>query len=180
VRHFEVSLYDNGSLRWTSRTVSEPPGHRQISSARYSGTEFSMSIGIDHDPQSDAFNGITEQLISAGMITIAGAGSGVLVGDQITGTFRGDFTFFSTDGQGNVVNGSYCTAADHTFVLSPTPHMWMVTGVVLDAASSQAIPKATVEWSGLAEGWGDRGHGVTTDNLGHYRMGVSSLGGPGA
>jgi hypothetical protein len=37
-----------------------------------------------------------------------------------------------------------------------------------------------VEWAGLAEAWGDRGHGVTTDSSGFYRMNVGPLGGPGS
>jgi hypothetical protein len=39
---------------------------------------------------------------------------------------------------------------------------------------------ANVEWAGLAEAWGDRGHGVQTDQDGFYKMSIGPLGGPGS
>ena len=55
-----------------------------------------------------------------------------------------------------------------------------VTGVVRDAVSGAALPGAQVEWAGIAEAWGDRGSGVTTDAEGRYQLWVGPLDGPGS
>jgi hypothetical protein len=182
VRHFVAGLYQNGSMRWTSATVTEPPGHRQVSSAQFSGDQLAMNIGTPQDPQSDAFNGITDVLGTSGIVNISGAGSGVVRNGQISGTLQGVFSFYGPPNSQGMVTGVYCAAADHTFMLSTLSNAssWTVEGVVLDADSSQPIAGAGVEWMGLAELWGDRGHGVTTDGAGKFRMVVSNLGGPGA
>jgi hypothetical protein len=56
----------------------------------------------------------------------------------------------------------------------------MVTGLVKDAVTGEPITDAAIEWTGLAEAWGDRGHGVKTDANGHYQLPVGQLGGPGS
>lgn len=181
VRHFRATLYSNRSLRWSSPSVQEPPGHAQFSSGRLDGDRFSLVIGTKEDPQSDAFHGITEYVDKSSIITIAGTGTGVLKDGQITGTFEGDFNFYqrAPDGSGDAL---FCSAVDHSFVLeAPTPKLGAtVVGTVLDADSLQPIAGATVEWAGLAEAWGDRGHGVRTDANGRYSEAVGGLGGPGA
>lgn len=55
----------------------------------------------------------------------------------------------------------------------------IVSGIVTDL-SQRPLSGASVEWAGLAEAWGDRGHGVTTGANGAYTMGVGPLGGPGS
>ena len=62
---------------------------------------------------------------------------------------------------------------------SPTSPALTVSGVVVDGTSGLRISGAQVEWAGLAEGWGDRGHGVFTAADGSYTMAVSPAG-PGA
>jgi hypothetical protein len=55
----------------------------------------------------------------------------------------------------------------------------LVSGIVTDV-SQRPLSDANVEWAGLAEAWGDRGHGVRTDANGAYTMRVGPLGGPGS
>jgi hypothetical protein len=184
VRRFVATLNRNDSLRWSSPTVDEPGGHAQRSSGHLDGSRFSLVIGTKEDPQSDAFHGITEILAGAGIVNIAGTGTGSVKDGQITGTFEGEFNFYHGHGDGTV-DGIFCSAADHSFVLSPqaTPpadEISTVTGFVLDDTSWQPLVGAVVEWAGLAEAWGDEGHGVFTDAAGRYVLQVSHLGGPGA
>lgn len=54
-----------------------------------------------------------------------------------------------------------------------------VTGMVTDP-SQRPLSDVNVQWAGLAEAWGDRGHGVRTDANGAYTLGVGPLGGPGS
>jgi hypothetical protein len=59
----------------------------------------------------------------------------------------------------------------------PSPQVGVtvsVMGFVTDPAG-QGLPGATVEWTGLAEAWGDRGHGVATDSTGAYSVPVGPL-----
>jgi hypothetical protein len=87
-----------------------------------------------------------------------------------------------------VVNGDFMSIADGfsgypksnlvTFnVISPD--MGYVTGVVTDAVTKEPIAGASVEWAGVAEAWGDRGHGVMTDANGTYQMLVGPVPGGG-
>lgn len=55
----------------------------------------------------------------------------------------------------------------------------LVSGIVTDV-SQRPLSDANVEWAGLAEAWGDRGHGVRTDANGRYTANVGPLGGPGS
>ena len=55
----------------------------------------------------------------------------------------------------------------------------LITGMVTDAATGLPLKGARIEWAGLAEAWGDRGHGVVTDASGAYSLSVGPLGGPG-
>jgi hypothetical protein len=51
---------------------------------------------------------------------------------------------------------------------------------VTDAVTDTALAGANIEWTGLAEAWGDRGHGVVTKADGSYELVISNLGGPGS
>jgi hypothetical protein len=57
---------------------------------------------------------------------------------------------------------------------------FVVTGRVTDAVTDTPLAGANVEWTGLAEAWGDRGHGVVTKTDGSYEVVISGLGGPGS
>src|SRR5215831_8755660 len=54
-----------------------------------------------------------------------------------------------------------------------------ISGTVTDTLD-QPLAGANVQWAGLAEAPGDRGHGVMTDAQGAYDLNVGNLGGPGA
>jgi hypothetical protein len=56
----------------------------------------------------------------------------------------------------------------------------VVIGIVTDSATRLPLAGALISWTGLAEAWGDRGHGVATDADGAYQLAVSDLGGPGS
>jgi hypothetical protein len=56
----------------------------------------------------------------------------------------------------------------------------MVIGVVKDAVTGEPISDAVIEWTGFAEAWGDRGHGVKTDANGHYQFQVGNLAAQGS
>jgi carboxypeptidase family protein len=56
----------------------------------------------------------------------------------------------------------------------------IVTGVVRNEINGDPIAGVAIEWTGLAEAWGDRGHGVKTDQSGRYELPVGPLGGPGS
>src|SRR5512139_1185234 len=81
-----------------------------------------------------------------------------------------------------VVQVSVAGELEQDFRLVPAGNVsgGTLSGVVRDAASSQPIAGASVIWAGLAEVWGDRGHGVTTDANGRYLLPISDLGGPGS
>jgi hypothetical protein len=51
-----------------------------------------------------------------------------------------------------------------------------VTGTVIDSVSKQVLVSANVQWAGLAEAWGDRGHGVFTNSHGVFTLPVSEHG----
>jgi hypothetical protein len=87
-----------------------------------------------------------------------------------------------------VANGDFMSIADGfsgypksnlvTFnVISPD--LGQVTGVVTDAVTKEPIVGASVEWTGVAEAWGDRGHGVMTNANGTYKMFVGPVPGAG-
>ena len=63
---------------------------------------------------------------------------------------------------------------------SPANTTYMVTGTVTNGATGVTIAEAAIEWAGLAEAWGDRGHGVTTGSDGVYHIQIGQLGGPGS
>jgi hypothetical protein len=174
-----ATLHDDGRVSWSSPAVSQPPGHVQVSSASWDGDVFRLVIGTNEDPQSDAFHGIMEAL-AGGEVNIAGSGNGRASGLEIVGTFDGVFSYYppsSAAGAGAI----YCSAADHSFRLVPTSTSpAAISGMVVEAATSSPIAEARVEWAGLAEAWGDEGHGVLTDASGRYSMTVGRLGGPGA
>lgn len=62
----------------------------------------------------------------------------------------------------------------------PTQGRYIVTGRIIDAATNSPLAAANVEWAGLAEAWGDRGHGVVSKADGSYELVISGLGGPGS
>jgi hypothetical protein len=63
---------------------------------------------------------------------------------------------------------------------SPSNTTYSVTGTVTNGATGLPIASVAIEWAGLAEVWGDRGHGVTTGSEGVYHIEIGQLGGPGS
>jgi carboxypeptidase family protein len=58
--------------------------------------------------------------------------------------------------------------------VAPNPSIPRIHGFVTDAFG-QPLTGARVEWAGVAEAWGDRGHGVPTDTQGAYTFGINGL-----
>jgi hypothetical protein len=114
-RSYVASFMNDGSIQWSGPTVHAPPGHRTISSGSLVGNRFSFSLGLKHDPQSDEFNGIWDNLSASEYFNIEGNGDGRIEGATISGSFSGLFAFYtrSATETGDV----WCKADDHGFSL---------------------------------------------------------------
>ena len=108
-RSYSATLLTDGRIQWSAPTMHPPPGHSTVSNGSMSGDRFSFSLGLSHDIQSDAFNGIWDTLSASSSLTIEGKGDGMVQGTSITGAFDGPFVYY----EGEQVTG--CFAADHRF-----------------------------------------------------------------
>jgi hypothetical protein len=117
-RTYTATFFPDDRLEWTGPTVSQPPGHRQISSGTCSEDVFSFFLDVERDPQSDDFHGIWDVMGGGTFLNISGKGSGTVHDGEITGLLKGLFAFYEPVQNPNVlVKGHYCMAADHRFRL---------------------------------------------------------------
>jgi hypothetical protein len=113
-RTYSATLLASGDIRWTGPTLHPPSGHGTISSGQLSSSSFSFSVDVPHDPQSDQFNGIWDEIGGGTVLTIAGKGIGEPHGSEIIGTFNGLLAFYGPS-QPDGIKPQYCNATDHRF-----------------------------------------------------------------
>jgi hypothetical protein len=74
VRSYTATMTPDGAILWSGPTVHPPNGHNIISAGSFSESRFSFSVGKAHDPQSDAFNGIWDNVSGSEVFNIEGKG----------------------------------------------------------------------------------------------------------
>ncbi len=117
-RTYTMTIRSTGDIQWTGPTVHPPSGHRTVSSWAFTGDVFSFSVDTDHDPQSDDFHGIWDDMGNGTVLNISGKGAGTVHGDEITGTLNGLIAFYQPvvpAQPGVLIEGHYCQAVDHAF-----------------------------------------------------------------
>jgi hypothetical protein len=115
VRTYTATLYESGAIQWSGPTLQSPPGHQPISAGTQSGDVLSFSIDVEHDPQTDAFNGLWDNMGSGTFLTIAGKGNGTVNNAEIAGTFDGTIAFLELVPSPKVFIVHYFGARDHGF-----------------------------------------------------------------
>jgi hypothetical protein len=107
----------DGAILWSGPTVHPPNGHNIVSAGSFSESRFSFSVGKAHDPQSDAFNGIWDNVSGSEVFNIEGKGEGTVDPATISGIFKGVFADHTLHENG-MSDGAWCTADDHRFTFT--------------------------------------------------------------
>jgi len=117
-RTYTGTLRSDGTIDWSAPTLDPPSGHATVSSGVLSDNALSFSIDVERDPMSDDFHGLWEDFGSGKVLNIAGKGSGVVGGSEVTGTFDGLFALYDPldpPQPGILFTPHYCKARDHQF-----------------------------------------------------------------
>ena len=119
-RSYTATLLSDGRIDWSGPTLNPPSGHRPISSGTFTQGVFSFNIDIDHDPQSDDFHGLWDEMGGGTILNISGKGNGTAHDGELAGVLNGVFAFHepALDPNGSWI-GRYCSASDHRFRFEP-------------------------------------------------------------